>query len=52
MHQGHREAALGKRRLQERQMRLKREILMLRSIGATHGAAGMNRIIFLKIPEQ
>jgi hypothetical protein len=45
MHQGHREAALGRIRLQERQIRLEREILMSRSIGAAPlGTAGMNRI--------
>ncbi len=41
MHQGHREAALGNDRPQERQMRLEREILMQRSIDAApQGAAG------------
>jgi hypothetical protein len=34
MHQGQREAALGSRRLQDRQMRLERDILMSRSIDA------------------
>jgi hypothetical protein len=34
MHHGHREAALGNRRLQVRQVRLERDILMSRSIDA------------------
>jgi hypothetical protein len=38
MHHGHREAALGNKRLQERQVRLEREILMSRSIDAAPSA--------------
>lgn len=45
MHHGQRDAALGRDRLQERQTRFDRNILMSRSIVRRDGAAGMNRIV-------
>lgn len=51
MHQGQRTAALGNERLQERQTRLEREILMSRSIGAAPMRRRMNRLA-VKLPEQ
>ena len=45
MHQGQRDAALGRDRLQERQTRFVQNILMSRSIVRRGGAAGMNRIV-------
>jgi hypothetical protein len=52
MHQGQRAAALGNRRLQERQVRLERNIFMSRIHRCgTVSAAGMNRNLW-KLPEQ
>jgi len=48
MHQGHRAAARGNRRLQDRHTRLDRKYLMSRSIDAARGAAGMNRFAVRK----
>jgi hypothetical protein len=51
MHQGQRAAALGSKRLQERQVRLERNILMSRSIDAARSAP-QNEPQLWKVPEQ
>lgn len=53
MHQGHRAAAIGNKRLQERQMRLEREILMSCSIDAVPRGGRRNEPqVLWKVPEQ
>jgi hypothetical protein len=52
MHQGQREAALGSRRLQERQMRLERDIRMSRSIDAALQHRRNEPQVLWNVPEQ